>query len=484
MQTVQTMTNAAGAASVNPTAATAGTGTVNGDAAAFGKLLLQVLGGAANGDSASGTLPDLAQLLAGLLGVQGLSGISETGESDSQAIVGELLTKLADQPELLDKLLSNDEVQDWMLQAASLLQAMQLLPENVLPVQMEEPVQEDKAIEGVHTAAVSTEQAQDILRSMAQAVQTGREGNVFLEQMEEKLGMILAKQPEVLELLQPAGTGKDAAAAAVAASSAEGIEASVNEKPAVQNNRKDLRSSAREGQSVQADTTGKVQVTHMTSASNRLKMLAAKTMPIHRIDLVKTQDGQAAAEPAVVSAEPNEAAPSVTFAQELNRLVPHKAELPSEGIVRSQALVEDMTKFVLGKLRLQEVNGITEARLTLTPETLGQVEVKLSMHNGQLVAQFAAQTAMGKDALEAQLSQLRSALVSQGIQVDKLEVSQSLAFQSGMFQDQRQQQSFQQSNRQNQSGGQSDGSEDYALEASKIMNGSRDSNGEGFDVTA
>ncbi|MNC48443.1 flagellar hook-length control protein [compost metagenome] len=145
-------------------------------------------------------------------------------------------------------------------------------------------------------------------------------------------------------------------------------------------------------------------------------------------------------------------------------------------------MAEDISKFVLGKLRVQTGNGITEARLTLTPEALGQVDVKLTLHNGQLVAQFAAQTSMGKDALESQLAQLRNMLQNQGIQVEKIEVAQSPSLQSSMFQDPRgQQQSRQPASRGKEQG--RDGNEEYAAEAAAILRRETPEE-EGFDVIA
>lgn len=107
--------------------------------------------------------------------------------------------------------------------------------------------------------------------------------------------------------------------------------------------------------------------------------------------------------------------------------------------VPAETFTEDMTQFVSTSFLLNSgEGGITEAKLSLYPQHLGHVEVKLMMHNGQLTAQFAADSTLGKDLLESQLAQLRQSLQSQGIQVDKLEVTQSAnaqGFQSGMFQE-------------------------------------------------
>lgn len=103
----------------------------------------------------------------------------------------------------------------------------------------------------------------------------------------------------------------------------------------------------------------------------------------------------------------------------------------------AQRFSGEMSEFILKTMRFSQGDGISEARITLIPERLGQVEVKLTMQNGQLIAQFAADTLAGKEALESQLPQLRAALQTQGIQVEKLEVSQNLAGLSHQMNDQR-----------------------------------------------
>lgn len=51
--------------------------------------------------------------------------------------------------------------------------------------------------------------------------------------------------------------------------------------------------------------------------------------------------------------------------------------------------------------------------------------MKISMQNGNLVAQFLTQHSGTKDILEQQMNQLRLALQSQGLQVERLEVTQN-----------------------------------------------------------
>ncbi|MFC3746295.1 flagellar hook-length control protein FliK [Paenibacillus sp. GCM10012306] len=104
----------------------------------------------------------------------------------------------------------------------------------------------------------------------------------------------------------------------------------------------------------------------------------------------------------------------------------HKAEAPSPQVPVHQ-FAEEMTGFITGKLEIVRKGSAAEATISLFPEHLGQVDVKITMQNGHLVAQFMTEHAATKDMLEQQMTQLRAALQSQGLQVEKLEVTQNNA---------------------------------------------------------
>ncbi|MFD0711274.1 flagellar hook-length control protein FliK [Paenibacillus sp. GCM10027626] len=91
-------------------------------------------------------------------------------------------------------------------------------------------------------------------------------------------------------------------------------------------------------------------------------------------------------------------------------------------------------KLIVKQFQVTQLNGRSEARLSLSPAHLGHVQVRIAMHNGQLTAMFVADTAAAKEMLENQFAQLRAALQSQGLQVEKLEVTQN-TFQSSLFQE-------------------------------------------------
>ncbi|MGQ3480481.1 flagellar hook-length control protein FliK [Paenibacillus sp. TY11] len=110
---------------------------------------------------------------------------------------------------------------------------------------------------------------------------------------------------------------------------------------------------------------------------------------------------------------------------------------PAQPVVHVRQFAQEMTEFVVQKLDIVKHTGLTEATIMLRPDHLGQLEVKLTMQNGHLVAQFMTEHSGAKDLLEQQMSQLRASLQSQGIQVDKVEVTHNESLSSHMYQDGR-----------------------------------------------
>jgi flagellar hook-length control protein FliK len=93
----------------------------------------------------------------------------------------------------------------------------------------------------------------------------------------------------------------------------------------------------------------------------------------------------------------------------------------SSKITREQFVSE-----VIGLLKHHtKSTELIEAKFTLTPEHLGEIDVKITIQKGQVFAQITAETAHGKEMLESQVSLLKSALQQQGLHVDKIEIAQS-----------------------------------------------------------
>jgi len=81
---------------------------------------------------------------------------------------------------------------------------------------------------------------------------------------------------------------------------------------------------------------------------------------------------------------------------------------------------------VVQKFQALSSNGtVNTVRMQLNPEFLGQVEVRLTMRNGSLVAQINVENAVVKDVLDSSTQHLRQSLADAGVDVDSLDVNVS-----------------------------------------------------------
>lgn len=177
-------------------------------------------------------------------------------------------------------------------------------------------------------------------------------------------------------------------------------------------------------------------------------VLSVRPMPVHAFSAMQhaashsgdsSGDGMEAAQTSMIPEAQSSMLQNTAAQSRLHQEVPAPKGEPAP--VPVYRFAAEMGDWMVKQLRLSSSGGVSEARLTLHPEHLGQVQVKLTMQNGQLVAQFLADTVAGKEAIESQLSQLRMTLQNQGIQVEKLEVSHSAAASGqSQFQEQRDQQ--------------------------------------------
>ncbi|USB32094.1 flagellar hook-length control protein FliK [Paenibacillus sp. YPG26] len=191
-------------------------------------------------------------------------------------------------------------------------------------------------------------------------------------------------------------------------------------------------------------TNGQVKTEHRTQTASTVVALPTKDQPALRDGMISTsgisQSSEAADEGTGkdVTVKPADSSLIVTAGQLQIRdsgLVPAK---PLQTAVHVEQFAKEMSGFVVGKLDIVKLQGMTEATISLFPEHLGQVDVKITMQNGHLIAQFATEHAFAKDSLEQQMNQLRAALQSQGIQVERLEVTQNTSLSSHMYHDGRQ----------------------------------------------
>jgi len=133
--------------------------------------------------------------------------------------------------------------------------------------------------------------------------------------------------------------------------------------------------------------------------------------------------------------------PLVAFAQATEqpvesfvRAAPVAAPVPQAPV--SPQMVMDQ---IVQHMRYEVRGDITEVRIQLKPEHLGEVALRVAMQNGIVVAQFIAENQRVKEIIESNFNQLRDALEEQGINISEIEVSvaqgeadQQFAFESNV----------------------------------------------------
>jgi flagellar hook-length control protein FliK len=91
------------------------------------------------------------------------------------------------------------------------------------------------------------------------------------------------------------------------------------------------------------------------------------------------------------------------------------------------ALAKEAAAVFQPMIQVKELDDKMEATFSLTPEHLGSVDVKVSLQDGRITAQFYADSAAGKHMLELHVDSLYTALQQQGLHVDAIDISQQSA---------------------------------------------------------
>ncbi|QPQ32040.1 flagellar hook-length control protein FliK [Lysinibacillus sp. JNUCC 51] len=99
--------------------------------------------------------------------------------------------------------------------------------------------------------------------------------------------------------------------------------------------------------------------------------------------------------------------------------------LPAAKPTQSEAFLKEM-QAIINRAQISNAQGITRLSLKLYPENLGTIRIELVQNDGVLTARLLASTAHGRELLESQAHQLKQAFVQQNIQVDRLDIAQSL----------------------------------------------------------
>ncbi|MCY9659034.1 flagellar hook-length control protein FliK [Paenibacillus chondroitinus] len=466
-----TSTNKAGAA------ATAGTTSKDG--------FNQVLDGQLSQDSTAKTetnpadpalsLDMLLQMLQSL--VAPLKGTAaQDVKTEDQPLSEVVLEAMNSNPALAQQLLQDPKVQQWFEEAEQLLQTLsgaQLTPLATLPSTLK-----------LQTTEVSSLQAQNTLLALASLSKQQPDNPIVKFLNQDLQNVIQPLLPELMTNLK--GQTLDAATTESAVEAMEGLmntgkkEVTSTDKPAHHK----LNSKKTSDQNVDMMNT----VTIAQPAKSKLELLALKSGFLTAQVDASSKPGDTLPNLVDLPTEPETATNSVVTIADLQRTQQTQAIVAKTVAPTMNAanFADEMTEHVLKNMKITLADGFSEAKLSLFPKNLGHIDVKISMHDGQLIAQFAAESAAAKQLLENQLPQLRQALLTQGLQVEKLEVTQSQNMQSSMFQEHRQQQAFAQPQRQNKnnSGGFEVDSLDLEQEIDANVQVKPAMHGNSFDVTA
>ncbi|WP_138493975.1 flagellar hook-length control protein FliK [Paenibacillus pinistramenti] len=166
-------------------------------------------------------------------------------------------------------------------------------------------------------------------------------------------------------------------------------------------------------------------------SSNADGAVAAASVQASEEDSSSTQDQQQSDQSAFTGS-------NIVTAGQLQLRDNAAAQVKAQQPVPVEKFSQEVSGFIINKMDIVKLQGMSEAKITLTPEHLGQVDIRITLHNGQVVAQFVTEHSFAKESLEQQMSQLRSALQAQGLQVEKLEVTQNASLSSHMYHDGKQ----------------------------------------------
>ncbi|GKV55588.1 hypothetical protein NCCP2222_15350 [Sporosarcina sp. NCCP-2222] len=92
---------------------------------------------------------------------------------------------------------------------------------------------------------------------------------------------------------------------------------------------------------------------------------------------------------------------------------------------RSETLMKEM-QLLFKRANFGQAGGSNRMLIKLYPEHLGQIRIELHETNGIISARILASTALAKEMLDSQMHQLRQAFNQQNVQVDRIDITQSV----------------------------------------------------------
>ncbi|BBH20871.1 hypothetical protein Back11_22160 [Paenibacillus baekrokdamisoli] len=456
-------------------AATSSSGTKGSDANNFVQTLVQTINGAAAGTDQSNVQIEATSVPAAATALQSLLG-NNLSATDLLSVIEQLLSKLgANDEQNGETKASESDLTDALKQLDDLLALLGGMP--LIPITNQPDVNKDAntdlttggALDGdagsVANAVTNVTEQQAALLASINAQVSQVKTSVEASSNPENIVVLKADLQEALKDLRSfLQQGKN----------------SLSNRDQLSLIGKQLSSIQQLLESVKPETpvlvnvpssnvTDVLRTLQTASATNtHLNRMANQLMHVGLLAVVPSQEEQSLSGEQTLQAVNGEALQAVNGNQELLRQIQNTVKPTLQQPVPVQEFAETVQGLVVKQFSVTKSNGVSEARIMLYPEHLGQVDVRISVINGLLTAHFQTDTVAAKDMLENQMAQLRSALQSQGLQVDKLEVSQA-AQQSNLFQD-RQGQSGkdQQASKRNKSNDDSIGEINFSTDLEEI----------------
>ena len=86
---------------------------------------------------------------------------------------------------------------------------------------------------------------------------------------------------------------------------------------------------------------------------------------------------------------------------------------------------QEVTNQIIERVKVDIKPGVSEIRMNLKPESLGEVSLRIASENGVVTAHFVAENQRVKELIESNFNQLQDALSEQGVNITELSVSVS-----------------------------------------------------------
>ncbi|MDO7905830.1 flagellar hook-length control protein FliK [Paenibacillus sp. JX-17] len=426
-------------ASGSSSTAAAGTAGMTGlsakGGAAFNSTLVQLLSAGLSASNEENQLPaqalntesSAANLLSAQLGASTASDVTE-----GQALLDKL-------PELLEGLMKDtDKLEDLAANDPALLQALQQWVAQLQSLLNQ--MQDKSSSDAINTEAGPNEEGQQMLIILAQqpetlkfALQDGLTQLAQGLQGQQQSKESLAQFKHLLQSLEQIQVNSVSSAGSSNVSSfSDNLKTLLNTVNFFENHTDVLKALV----NTKGDSTA-VQAANVTTAAD--PAAADGDLTVRTAEQPSDSAGTAGEQQNSSNSESNRPENLVTTAGHLQMKNGSGAPVKpaAEAVVQASQFTKEMSGFMVNKLEIVKQNGFTEAIISLRPEQLGQVDVRLSMQNGHLIAQFMTDNHGAKELIEQQMAQLRASLQSQGIQVEKVEVTSNASLSSHMYQDGR-----------------------------------------------